>query len=55
MLSNPSVHVCLMAPGSLAQFQANLAEIRRGPLRAEDTEFLRGFGDLVYRRQKYFM
>lgn len=54
-LSNPSVHVCLMAPSNLRQFDVNLAEIRRGALVEEDMQFLRGFGDEVYRRYKYFM
>jgi aryl-alcohol dehydrogenase-like predicted oxidoreductase len=55
VLSNPHVHVCLMAPSNLRQFDANLAEIRRGALPQDDLQFLRGFGDEVYRRYKYFM
>lgn len=55
VLSNPNVHVCLMAPANLRQFESNLAEIRRGPLGADDMQFLREFGDAVYRRHKYFM
>jgi aryl-alcohol dehydrogenase-like predicted oxidoreductase len=47
VLSNPAVHVCLMAPGNLKQFEANLAEIRQGPLHAEDMQFMRNFGDAV--------
>jgi aryl-alcohol dehydrogenase-like predicted oxidoreductase len=54
-LSNPNVHVCLMAPTNLRQFETNLAEIRRGPLAEDDMRFLRSFGDAVYRQQKYFM
>ena len=44
-----------MAPSNLRQFDANLAEIRRGALAEEDMQFLRSFGDEVYRRYKYFM
>ena len=55
VLSNPAVHVCLMAPGNRKQFESNLAEIRRGPLAGDEMEFMRGFGDVVYRRYKYFM
>ena len=55
VLSNPAVHVCLMAPSNLKQFQSNLAEIRRGPLAEDDMRFMREFGDVVYRNYKYFM
>jgi len=47
VLSNPAVHVCMMAPGNLKQFQQNLAEIRQGPLPDEDMHFMRSFGGLV--------
>lgn len=55
VLSNPSVDVCLSAPRSLAEFEANLAEVRQGPLAADDMQFMRDFGDRVYRQYKYFM
>ena len=55
VLSNPAVHVALMAPSDLRQFRENLTEIRRGPLDAEDNAFIRDFGDAVYGRYKYFM
>lgn len=55
VLSNPSVHVCLMAPANRKQFEANLEEIRRGPLAEEEMCFMRSFGDEIYRRYKYFM
>jgi predicted aldo/keto reductase-like oxidoreductase len=55
VLSNPAVHVALMAPSNLTHFQENLAEIRRGPLEEEDQAFMRSFGDVVYGRYKYFM
>ena len=55
VLSNPNVHVCLMAPANLQQFERNLAEIHRGPLPEDDLQFLRDFGDVVYRGHKYFM
>lgn len=47
VLSNPLVHVCLMAPRNLRQFEENLAEIRRGPLDEEEMRFMREFGDRV--------
>ena len=55
VLSNPAVHVCLMAPSNVRQFQSNLGEIRRGPLAEDEMGFMRGFGDAVYRNYKYFM
>jgi aryl-alcohol dehydrogenase-like predicted oxidoreductase len=55
VLSNPAVHVCLMAPRSLKQFDQNLAEIRQGPMQEEDLLFLRSFGDLVCGRKQYSM
>ncbi|MEO8597921.1 MAG: aldo/keto reductase [Candidatus Solibacter sp.] len=55
VMSNPTVHVCLMAPGNLRQFEQNLAEIRRGPLAEDEMEFMRKFGAAVYGRHQYFM
>jgi aryl-alcohol dehydrogenase-like predicted oxidoreductase len=47
VLSNPAVHVCMMAPGNLQQFEENLAGIRQGALGEEEMRFMREFGDLV--------
>ncbi len=47
VMSNPAVGMCLMAPGSLREFEENLAEIRRGPLDDDDLAFMRTFGDAV--------
>ncbi len=55
VLSNPAVDVCLTAPSNLKQFEANLAEVRRGPLADQEMLFMRQFGDVVYGRYKYFM
>jgi aryl-alcohol dehydrogenase-like predicted oxidoreductase len=55
VLSNPAVDVCLTAPSNQQQFEANLAEVRRGPLAEEDLLFMRQFGDVVYGKYKYFM
>ena len=54
VLSNPQVDVCLTAPTNLKQFEENLAAVRQGPLSEEDMQFMREFGDAVYRRYKYF-
>jgi aryl-alcohol dehydrogenase-like predicted oxidoreductase len=50
VLANPAVHVCMMAPSNLKQFQENLAEIRRGPLDDTEMRFMREFGDIVNRK-----
>jgi len=55
VLSNPQVDVCLTAPTNLKQLAENLAALRQGPLSEEEMEFMREFGDAVYRRYKYFM
>jgi aryl-alcohol dehydrogenase-like predicted oxidoreductase len=55
VLSNPAVHVCLMAPGNLKQFRQNLSEIRQGALQEDEMKFIRNFGDVVYGRKQYFM
>ena len=55
VMSNPAVHVCLMAPSNGRHLQENLAEIRRGPLDADEMKFMREFGDVVYGKYKYFM
>jgi aryl-alcohol dehydrogenase-like predicted oxidoreductase len=55
VLSNPHVDVCLTAPTNLKQLEENLAAVRQGPLAEEEMEFMREFGEAVYRRYKYFM
>lgn len=54
-LSNPHVDVCLSAPRNPGQLDENLAELRRGALDEEEMRFMREFGDLVYRKYKYFL
>ncbi len=55
VLSNPAVHVCLMSPSNVRQFEENLKEIReKGPLSAEDMDFMRRFGDAVHHTKKLF-
>ena len=55
VLSNPHVHVCMMAPSNPAQFERNLQEIRKGPLDEEEFTFMQRFGEAVYRRKRWFM
>ncbi len=53
VLSNPAVHVCLMSPTNIRQFEASLEEIReRGPLAPEEMDLMRRFGDVVHHTKK---
>lgn len=53
VLSNPAVHVCLMSPTNIWQFEENLKEIReKGPLAPEEMDFMRRFGDAVHHTRK---
>jgi aryl-alcohol dehydrogenase-like predicted oxidoreductase len=52
VLSNPSVNVCLTAPTSRAQFEANLRAVRQGPLDPDHYEYLCNFGDAVHARTR---
>ena len=55
VLNNPAVGVTLTAPRSLAEFEENLAAVRKGPLDEEEMVFMRRFGDVVHGRKKWFM
>jgi len=55
VLSNPHVHVCLTAPGNRRQLTENLAALRQGPLNEDEMQFVKSFGDAVYRQYKWFM
>jgi aryl-alcohol dehydrogenase-like predicted oxidoreductase len=55
VLSNPNVHVCLTAPRNQKQLQENIDAVRRGPLSDDDVQFMKEFGDAVYRQNKWFM
>jgi predicted aldo/keto reductase-like oxidoreductase len=53
VLSNPAVHVCLMSPRNLGQFEENLKEVReKGPLAPEEMDFMRRFGDAVHHTKR---
>ena len=54
-LSNPYVHVCLTSPTNLKQLEENLKAVRRGPLSDEEMNFMKDFGDAVYRKKKSFL
>ncbi|HOK46982.1 MAG TPA: aldo/keto reductase [Bryobacteraceae bacterium] len=54
-LSNPNVHVVLMAPASEKQLLENLREAQRGPLPEDEMAFMRRFGAFVHGRAGWFM
>ena len=55
VLSNPQVHTVLTAPRNERELRENLAAVRKGPLDGDDMQFMREFGDAVYRRKQWFM
>jgi aryl-alcohol dehydrogenase-like predicted oxidoreductase len=55
VLSNPHVHVTLMAPRSEREVRENLRDVRRGPLDEEEMAFMRRFGAHVHARAGWFM
>jgi len=55
VLSSPHVHICLTAPSNLRQFEENLAAVHQGPLTEGEMQFMREFGDAVYRAHRWFM
>jgi len=55
VLSNSHVHVCLTAPKNGKQLAENLAALRQGPLGEDEMQFVKGFGDAVYRQYRWFM
>jgi aryl-alcohol dehydrogenase-like predicted oxidoreductase len=52
VLSNPHVHICMMAPSNTKQLKHNLDAIKKGLLDNEEMEFMRKFGDAVHYRKK---
>jgi aryl-alcohol dehydrogenase-like predicted oxidoreductase len=55
VLSNPNVHLCLMAPRNENELNQNVAALRQGPLSEYDMDFMRRFGDAVHHTKKWFM
>ncbi len=55
VLSNPNVHVALMAPANEKQLLNNLSEVRRGPLPEDEISFMRRFGACVHDHAGWFM
>jgi aryl-alcohol dehydrogenase-like predicted oxidoreductase len=55
VLSNPHVHVCMMAPYNERQLDENLACLEQGALDEGDMAFMRAFGDQVSQSKKWFM
>ncbi len=55
VLSNPHVHVCMMAPSNMNQLKENLLALEEGPLPEEEMIFMKRFGDAVHQQRKWFM
>ena len=55
VLSNPHIHVCLTAPSNRKHFKENIEALDKGPLTTEEMKFMKDFGDVVYRANKWFM
>jgi len=51
-LSNPFVDVAVSAPSTCLQMEENLAEAAKGPMTAEELDWMRRIGDYVYGRRK---
>jgi hypothetical protein len=47
-LSSPHVDVTLCGPGSVAQLDENLKALERGPMEAEELQWMREFGAVVH-------
>jgi aryl-alcohol dehydrogenase-like predicted oxidoreductase len=48
-MSNPAVDVCMAGPKNTAEFQAGLEALKRGPMDADELEWMRRVGDAKYR------
>lgn len=51
VLSHPAVDVAISAPSKLAQMEENLREVAKGPMSAEEMDWMRRIGDYVYGRK----
>ncbi len=51
VLSNPYVDVVITGPSKAQQLEENLAEVSKGPMTAEELEWMRRIGDYVYGRK----
>lgn len=51
-LSNPHVDVAITGPSNAKQLEENLAEVAKGPMNAEELEWMRRIGDYIYGRKK---
>jgi aryl-alcohol dehydrogenase-like predicted oxidoreductase len=51
VLSNPSVDVVITGPSSVEQMKKNLTETAKGPMIADELEWMRRVGDYVYGRK----
>ena len=52
VLSNPSIHVCMMGAKNIQHMRENLALLDQGPMTADELDRLRRIGDHVHGRRK---
>jgi len=50
VLSNPNVDVVITGPSNRNQMMDNLAEMKKGPMSAEELQWMRRIGDHVYKQ-----
>jgi predicted aldo/keto reductase-like oxidoreductase len=51
-LSHPRVDAVLMSPGNIKELESNMKVLSEGPLKPDEMEFVKRFGDAVYSSQK---
>jgi len=54
VLSNPHVHLCVMGPSSMTQFEQGVAALKEGPLSDDEIDRIRRIGDHVHDQGKLF-
>lgn len=54
VLSNPNVHLCVMGPSSMTQFEQGIAALDNGPLSIEEMDRIRRIGDHIHDQGKLF-
>lgn len=51
-LSHPRVNAVLMSPGNIDELESNIKVLSEGPLKPDEMEFVKRFGDAVYSHMK---
>jgi len=51
-LSHPLINAVLMSPANIGELESNIKVLSEGPLKPDEDEFIRKFGDAVYASKK---